>query len=47
MLTQRVADRDIRISQLERDLAVEKAKSAQMLSFIKSNGVKIGAEGGS
>lgn len=38
MLTLAIAERDARIAALERDLAVERAKSAQLLEFVKSGG---------
>lgn len=47
IMTQRVADRDHRILQLERELAIEKAKSSQVLSWLKDNGIKPGSNLGS
>jgi hypothetical protein len=45
ILSQQVAERDHKISQLERDLAVEKAKSAQLIAIVKGRGLNLSGDG--
>jgi hypothetical protein len=43
IMTQRVAERDHKITRLEQELAIEKAKNVQLVSWLKHSGYKPGS----
>jgi hypothetical protein len=43
-LTQQVAEKSHRITQLEKELAIEKARSEQLFSFLKQSGISLGGQ---